>query len=315
MQNWVQSARTLLTSEGMLVLATIVATKGSAPRGAGTKMIVAKKRIIGTIGGGNLEYQVVDQARKLIDGDGADYLLQHYALGPLLEQCCGGSVEVLLERLTPENSGFLVEEPGIYLRTTFAGDQFEKQWSDKYQRHAVVFFDVDGERTEVAKEAAIICEEVGRAPTPLYMFGAGHVGRAVAEALAPLPFYINWIDSREDEFPAEIAENTTVHVSDDYLSFVDAAPEGALYLVFTHSHPLDYDVTAKILARDDAKYCGLIGSATKRARFENRLLRERVITEEDLPKLICPIGLPEITGKEPAVIAASVAAQLLGVLT
>ena len=93
-----------------------------------------------------------------------------------------------------------------------------------------------------------------------------------------------------------------------------ARPEEALFVIFTHNHQLDYELTKAILERQDAKFCGLIGSATKRARFENRLLRERVITEEDLDQLTCPIGIAGITGKEPEIIAASLTAQLLQVV-
>lgn len=314
MQGWVQSARKILASDHALVLATVVASKGSVPRGAGTKMLISGKRLIGTIGGGNLEYQIVDQARKLLTAGEPDYLLQNYALGPLLEQCCGGSVEVMLERLDNSNAAFLVDEPEAFLKTTYDGCHFQKEWSDKYQRHPVVLFGADGARTDIAKEAMVMIEEVGRQPAPLYMFGAGHVGRAVAEALAPLPFDVTWIDSRADEFPDMIPVNAAAHVSEDYLPFVDKAPKDAFYLIFTHSHQLDYEITAKILARGDAQYCGLIGSATKRARFENRMLRERVITAAELPNLTCPIGLAGIDGKEPAVIAVAVAAQLLSCL-
>jgi len=311
MQNWVQAARKLLTDEGVCVMVTVVSTKGSAPRAAGTKMLVSAKALEGTIGGGNLEFQVIEQARKLLTSDGSSYVIQHYALGPLLEQCCGGSVEMLLERLDVKNAVFLEKLPKAFLKTCFTEDHFTKEWSDEYQRHALVFWGEGGKRMDTAKGAAIIVEEVGRQPQPLYMFGAGHVGRAVANALAPLPFDIVWVDSRADEFPNVRPENAAMHVDDDYLKYVDAAPDRALYLVFTHSHQLDYDVTARILKRDDAAYCGMIGSMTKRARFEKRMLRENVLTETDLPKFICPIGLSDIEGKEPAVIAAAVAAQLL----
>lgn len=311
MQNWVNAARRLLAAEGMFVMVTVVSTKGSAPRGAGTKMLVTADALEGTVGGGNLEFQVIEQARKLLGSDGPAYILQQYALGPLLEQCCGGSVEMLLERFDADSGVFLNVQPKAYLRTSFDDGCFTKQWSDKYQRHAVVFWGRGGERLDTGKGAALMTEEVGRQPQPLYMFGAGHVGRAVAHALAPLPFDVVWVDSRADEFPDILADNVIPHIDDDYLKYVVAAPVGALYLVFTHSHQLDYDVTAKILKRDDAAYCGMIGSMTKRTRFEKRMLSEKVLGEADLPKFICPIGLPDIRGKEPAVIAAAVAAQLL----
>ncbi len=311
MQNWVNAARKMLAAEGCFILVTVVSTKGSAPRGAGTKMLVSAKALVGTIGGGNLEFQVIEQARKLLASDDQQYVVQQYALGPLLEQCCGGSVEMLLERIEDGRAAFLGEEPKAYLQTRFVNGDFQKEWSDKYQRQAVVLWGENGERIDAAKDAAVITEEVACQPHPLYMFGAGHVGRAVANALAPLPFDVVWIDSRADEFPTIMPENATAYVDEDYQKYVEAAPAGALYLVFTHSHQLDYDVTAKILKRSDAAYCGMIGSMTKRARFENRMLREHVLTQEGLPKFICPIGLPDIEGKEPAVIAASVAAQLL----
>ncbi len=311
MQNWVNAARRLLAAEGVFVMVTVVSTKGSVPRAAGTKMLVTANTLEGTVGGGNLEFQVVEQARKLLVSDGPAYVLQQYALGPLLEQCCGGSVEMLLERFDADSAAFLAEQPKAYLKTSFDGGYLIKEWSDKYQRHAVVFWGHGGERLDICKGATLMTEEVGRQPQPLYMFGAGHVGRAVANALAPLPFDVVWVDSRADEFPDTLPDNSTPHIDDNYLKYVATAPIGALYLVFTHSHQLDYDVTAKILKRDDAAYCGMIGSMTKRARFEKRMLGEEVLGEADLPKFICPIGLPDIKGKEPAVIAAAVVAQLL----
>ncbi|MCJ9430586.1 xanthine dehydrogenase accessory protein XdhC [Kordiimonas marina] len=242
------------------VWVTVAETKGSAPREAGAAMWVGADHILGTIGGGALEYQAILEARTLLADGAQEGFSESYALGPALDQCCGGRVELNFEKLD-----------------------------------------------EAAAEARL----ASRGRHRLYMFGAGHVGRAVARALAPLDYNVVWVDARADEFPAETAPHIRAEVTDDPVAIVQGAEPGSHFLIFTHSHPLDYDLTAAVLARGDAAYCGLIGSRTKRARFENRMLRERVITEDDLPNLTCPIGLPDIKGKEPSVIAASVVAQLL----
>ncbi len=148
------------------------------------------------------------------------------------------------------------------------------------------------------------------ARTPLALFGAGHVGRALVLALAPLPFRIRWIDPRADAFPALVPENATPVPAADPAAEIAAVPPGGFVLVMTHSHPLDLDVTVAALRREDLAFVGLIGSATKRARFEKRM-RDLGLTAAALRRLVCPIGVAGVAGKEPAVIAAGVAAQLL----
>lgn len=142
------------------------------------------------------------------------------------------------------------------------------------------------------------------------LFGAGHVGRALALALAPLPFRLLWVDSRADAFPTHIPANALDFISRDPAGEVRRIEPGAFVLIMTHDHALDLAITAAALKRDDLPFVGLIGSATKRARFERRL-RELGLDEARIAGLVCPIGLPGVEGKEPAVIAASVAAQLL----
>jgi xanthine dehydrogenase accessory factor len=153
-------------------------------------------------------------------------------------------------------------------------------------------------------------------PAPLFsaqLYGAGHVGRAIARALEPLDVQVQWIDERESEFPAESSPAHIRRVAVDAVEGeVATAPPGAFYLVLTHSHDLDLRITEAILRRGDFGFLGLIGSLTKRARFLHRF-EERGLAPEVLARLTCPIGLPGISGKEPAVIAASVAAQLLQV--
>ncbi|NDY90034.1 xanthine dehydrogenase accessory protein XdhC [Ideonella livida] len=145
----------------------------------------------------------------------------------------------------------------------------------------------------------------------LHLFGAGHVGRALARVLAELPCEVWWVDEREAEFPpGPLPSHLHPVCVESVEAEVDQARPGDAFLVLTHSHELDLRLTQAILKRGDFGWFGLIGSATKRARFERRL-RERGIPEATLARLCCPIGLPGMTGKEPGVIAVAVAAQLL----
>jgi xanthine dehydrogenase accessory factor len=146
----------------------------------------------------------------------------------------------------------------------------------------------------------------------LHLFGAGHVGTALAKALAPLPCVVNWIDEREELFELAVAKqglssNFTKIVVDSPAAEVSTAKPGDYYLILTHSHALDLEIVEAVLRRGDAGYLGLIGSATKRAVFINRLQQKGLNVE----RLHCPVGLPGLVGKEPEVIAASITADLL----
>lgn len=154
------------------------------------------------------------------------------------------------------------------------------------------------------------------APQPrffLQLHGAGHVGRAIVRLLADIDCRVQWVDEREDEFPpltgAEPPHIERVCV-DTPEAEVALAPPGAFYLVMTHRHDLDERITEAVLRRDDAGFCGLIGSATKRARFVRRFATHG-LPDGALARLTCPIGLVGIRGKEPAVLALAVVAQLL----
>jgi xanthine dehydrogenase accessory factor len=129
-------------------------------------------------------------------------------------------------------------------------------------------------------------------------------------ALAPLPFTVRWIDGRRDQFPAHVPQNAVTVCRDDVSHELAQAPRDAIVVVMTHSHALDFDITAAALQRDTFEFVGLIGSETKRARFST-WARQLGIAESKIDRLVCPIGLPQISGKEPAVIAAGIAAQLL----
>ena len=142
------------------------------------------------------------------------------------------------------------------------------------------------------------------------LFGAGHVGRSLARVLGMLPCSVTWVDEREGEFPNEVAANVIREACDAPEAEVNRAPAGSCFLVMTHSHALDFTLSRAILARSDFRYFGLIGSLTKRRRFEQRL-RAQGVGAAAIARMTCPIGVPGIKGKEPSTIAVAVAAQLL----
>jgi xanthine dehydrogenase accessory factor len=241
------------------VVVEVMATRGSVPRGAGTRMVVAADAVLGTIGGGHLELQAIADARALMQRGGRQFSRQ-VALGPSLGQCCGGAVEL--------QHRWLADSPPAF-------------WTPPAARFH------------------------------LQLYGAGHVGRAIARLLAGVPCQVQWVDERESEFPADVLPAHIQRVCvEPVQAEVTSAPAGACFLVLTHSHALDLAITEAVLARADFAYFGLIGSQTKRARFEARL-RERGFAAQTLSRMVCPIGLPGLSGKEPELIAISVVAQLL----
>ncbi|QMV65484.1 xanthine dehydrogenase accessory protein XdhC [Pseudomonas berkeleyensis] len=156
----------------------------------------------------------------------------------------------------------------------------------------------------------LLFEPMGQPQAQIAVFGAGHVGRALVPLLASLPCKVRWIDSRENEFPEQIPAGAEKIVNDEVVDEVDNMPPGSYYIVMTHNHQLDLELTAAILKRDDFAYYGLIGSKTKRVKFEHRL-RERGFTEDVMARMRCPMGLPEVKGKLPVEIAVSIAGEVI----
>ncbi|MBQ5946552.1 xanthine dehydrogenase accessory protein XdhC [Massilia sp. ST3] len=298
------------------VLVTVARVEGSVPREAGARMLVQTDGFLGTIGGGHLEHRALEIARAMLR-DGSKACLERFPLGPSLGQCCGGIAYLAFEKLDADQLALLAARRNEHSWRLVALDG-EAQWS--------VF---DGQGRLLAGEAGpsfafdagthVMAEEGGRrwladavrAPRAhLMLFGAGHVGAALVRALAELPCRVTWIDEREEAFPANVPANVTVEATDTPEVLVEKAPRGTTFLVMTHSHALDLRLSHAILSRPWGDWYGLIGSETKRRQFEHRL-RERGIPEPRLESMVCPIGLSGIAGKAPAVIAASVAAQLL----
>lgn len=156
----------------------------------------------------------------------------------------------------------------------------------------------------------LLFEPMGQPQAHIAVFGAGHVGRALVPLLASLPCKVRWIDSREAEFPDHIPDGVVKIVNEEVIDEIDEMPAGSYFIVMTHNHALDLELTAQILKRNDFTYFGLIGSDTKRAKFEHRL-RDRGFASETVQRMRCPMGISEVKGKLPVEIAVSIAGEVI----
>ncbi|MFG5860229.1 xanthine dehydrogenase accessory protein XdhC [Metapseudomonas sp. CR1201] len=156
----------------------------------------------------------------------------------------------------------------------------------------------------------LLFEPMGQPQAHIAVFGAGHVGRALIPLLASLPCKVRWIDSRENEFPEQIPSGVEKVVNEDVIDEIADMPKGSYFIVMTHNHQLDLELTAEILKRNDFAYFGLIGSKTKRVKFEHRL-RERGFASETVQRMRCPMGIQEVKGKLPVEIAISIAGEVV----
>lgn len=260
-----------LEAAGVGVLVLVTEALGSTPREAGTAMLVTRNVLHATIGGGRVENEAMQHARAMLAGNEAAQATRSFALGPDLDQCCGGHMTIALARLGALDAARFRAGGPVAL---WPGGPV---WRDEASKR------------------------------PITVYGAGHVGAALVRALAPLPFALRWVDPRIGIAPA--IEGVPCVETPLPEGEAAKAPPDTMHLVVTHSHALDLEIVATALARE-AAFVGLIGSSTKRATFL-RKLRARGLDDTALAHLTCPIGLPGLRDKRPAVIAASVAAQLV----
>ncbi len=326
MNEWIEELSDLAAAGEAAVLVTVAGIRGSAPREIGAKMIVTATETNGTIGGGQLEYQSTRIAAGLLEDDRNS--LRSFPLGSSMGQCCGGVVEILFEPVSAGIPAWLRDLRALH------GQRLPAVVVTRISRTAPakfvvtadsVFGDEEGDERMVAVARDILLgdmpdarrqvqdfyEPVVMPDLNIAIFGAGHVGSAVVGALSGLDCNIRWIDSRRNIFRNVPGNVRAIETSDPALE-VAAMPPGSYYLVMTHSHSLDFDICDRILRREDARYCGLIGSLSKRRRFEKRY-RQQGMAQGVINTLICPIGVDGISGKKPAEIAVSVAAELLKV--
>jgi xanthine dehydrogenase accessory factor len=308
--DWLQAACRLLRFEPAIVRITVAEVRGSAPRECGATMLVCTQSLWGTIGGGNLEWQAIEKAQRwLREERSAAATLVELRLGPDLAQCCGGVVVLWMERLPFAHLSALerlLPQRGMpaaaAIRTTFRDGRIER----------AACADTASPCRLRRVDACIELTERGTDPgLPLWIFGAGHVGQAVLRALDELPLFdVHCLDSRAAMLPRPRAAHIHVQRAPEPAESVAMAPAGTAYLVLTHDHELDYQICAAVLARHDAHWLGLIGSASKAARFRSRLQRDG-FSEAQIQRLCSPVGVTAVPSKLPAAIAVSIVAQLL----
>jgi xanthine dehydrogenase accessory factor len=291
--------RAAVAGQGRVARIVVASVDGSAPREVGAAMLVWADGSDGTIGGGALEWEAMARARGLLE-TGAPTRFDRVPLGPGLGQCCGGSVGLLTE---------------IYDAATLPAGEVVARAIDGRAMPLAVKRLLDRARGRGEMPAAQLLqgwmvEPVARADRQVWVWGAGHVGRALVAVLAPLPgVAITWVDVAADRFPADVPDGVTALPAADPARLADHAPREAEHLVLTYSHALDLELCHRLLGRGFARL-GLIGSATKWARFRSRLAALGHAPAQ-IARIDCPIGNPAL-GKHPQAIAVGVAAEFLG---
>jgi xanthine dehydrogenase accessory factor len=335
--NWLERVRELIREHRTVVRVVIVEAKGTTPRELGAAMLLTASTHEGTVGDGPLEQDAIAAARSLMLRSAhpdAVWLRQvhQYPLGPVLDQDSGGHMRLLFELFGPREAAALDQPQGpapsgdvIVARPLRTGSRLmlvSGHTSPTLVPPAVrdAIMDIrEHDRISImlvnsgAADDTWLVERAVRSLRPFYVYGAGHVGRALVHALRGLPFDVRWVDTEPARFPEPVPSHLARCVSGDPVAVAGAAVAGSYHAVMTYSHQMDFDICLALLQANVFGYLGLVGSVTKRQRFLARL-REAGVGETALARLICPIGAPGIIGKEPAVIAIAVAAQAIAEL-
>lgn len=326
MSDWLTVLHELNRRGEAAVLVTVMRTRGSTPREPGAKMVVAGGGLYDTIGGGQIEHGATESARLLLEsGEEYENVTERHKLDPELGQCCGGVATLLLERIPGRPQSWLEElvearrdrSPAL-LATRLDGDEKHvlrlpgaaAAGSPADALRALVARAAESGKPVFDRDAGWFVDTVPVVDFNVMLFGAGHVGTALAGVLQALPCNLTWVDSLEGRFPDAVPANVRTAKVQLPESMVRECPPDAFYLIVTHSHPVDLAICEQVLLRGDFAYCGLIGSRSKRRNFEKRL-KLKGVTQAALNRLTCPIGIEGISGKRPAEIAVATAAQVL----
>ena len=294
---WIDLAQTMIKEGKRSVLALITDHAGSTPRERGCWMLVDHEKIYGTLGGGTLEYSAVQAARAMLAGDSDWQRSRHeYLLGPDLGQCCGGGVKFLLEPLDQASSWLLSlnasdfeQADEAYLRIDLENPQeapaieLDANLSNKNDPHYFI-------------------QPLSDNRPALYVFGAGHVGQAIAVTASALPIRLTLVDSRADIMTHFAAPDNCTLLCEDPLSRVQKIEHGAGVVIMTHDHDLDYQLGMELFNHPGLCFRGIIGSKSKTARFMKRY-RQAGIADSLLDDLQMPLAQAAPPGKEPGVIA------------
>jgi xanthine dehydrogenase accessory factor len=222
---------------------------------------------------------------------------------------------------TPRNSGtkMVISKDGVF--DTIGGGHLEhkvikyanKMLTDGKSAQHIEHFQLGSQLGQCCGgSASVLFECFAATGVNIMLFGAGHVGKALVPILAQLPCQVTWVDSRAEQFPANVGdyENVVMLISDSPEFQVDSMPANSYFIVMTHNHQMDFDITQAVLKRADFHYLGLIASETKWRRFQQRY-KHRDIAAEQVARMNCPIGLRQVGGKLPIEVAVSVSAEII----
>jgi xanthine dehydrogenase accessory factor len=322
MQDWLTDLQRLLAHGDAVVMVTVARVEGSAPREAGTKMIVTRDCARHTIGGGHLEWKAIETARQVLrDGMRTPRTrrLERFALGPSLGQCCGGAVVLGFERLDIGDLGWVTS----LAKRVASGLSTVRSVSFGATPDAVMLSDpepgVEGadcllwDGAGFAGSSALLTETIAPRDFAVVLFGAGHVGAALVRVLGTLPCHVRWVDQRDAVFaPPERAgaDNLTIDATDTPSNAVNEAAPNTYFIVMTLDYARDLALAERILRRADFAFFGMLGSHTRRKQFEQRLAASG-IDPSQIARMTCPLGVEGIVDKSPEIVAISVAAQVL----
>ena len=327
--SWVNEFIALAQRKEQFVSITVIEVIGSAPREVGAKMLVTENMEFESIGGGNLEYSAIRRARDILrEPMNTMSETEMFGLGIEMQQCCGGAVRLLYEKHSVADATAYADEFNrqnnrtiMFFASPLEGDQSpvvlnnKTDWNEvseslRLASHRLLETVVPGSCLVSDDSQEWFVMRLDELPTKVVLFGAGHVGQALVRLLGDLPFRVEWVDQRAEIFPDNYPNNVVLVEQTNLQEILVNQEPGTFYVVMTHSHGLDYEICLSILKQRDFGWLGLIGSETKRRRFEKRFVAEG-IDPFTLRRLHCPIGIGSIKGKHPAVIAMSTAAQLL----
>ena len=288
-------------------MVTVARVRGSAPREVGARMWVTKDSSRGTIGGGELEFQCQDISRRQLANEVAENaFLRNFPLGSNCGQCCGGVVDVLFESFNAVPASWqlqvtdaLAKGHSGYLTTLLSASGENLPTGHKeFTTHDPGF------------SKTTMVEHMQPAGAAIAIFGAGHVGTALVNVLAQTQYNVVVIDNRPEQLPLDANSNIQPIYQNQPATCISSLAANTACVVMTHSHALDFDICAAMLKRHDLSFYGLIGSQSKRKRFD-RLFRQAGLDDAQINRLTCPVGDTTLTSKRPGDIAITIAAQLL----
>jgi xanthine dehydrogenase accessory factor len=310
LRNWPQTLRERLAVSSAVVRVVVAEVKGSAPREPGSSMLIDAAGVCGTIGGGHLEFQAIEDARAFLSETPPAGRVRRWVLARELGQCCGGVVTVWMERYTRSDAAFVdslvdaANNRDAVLTSVLTEGRLRRHVSRSGSAFA------QRAHLQLGDDLGTLREKLGDTVPPVWIFGAGHVGQAFVRMASELPVAITWIDSRRELLPMDTPREIVTLCVDDPVAALESAPRETRYLVMTHDHELDYTLCRTVLTRGDYAWLGVIGSQSKAARFRSRLARDGIAAER-IAELVSPVGVDGIASKWPAAIAVAVAAQLL----